>query len=584
VAAFTLVSYTSLQPGPSDLTNALLVQISEQLSSPSIKTSDSPLIQAVDTFQPSASALRVNILWFISLVLCLTCALAATLIQQWVRAYMRAAEHISVPQRRGHIRAFVFEGLQSFHVSAALEAIPALLHLSVFFFFGGLVEFLLQIDTTLAIALTAVISAVLVLYAILTVLPILYIDCPFQTPFTKTIWRLTQLALALFEVLRCYVSSCFLRLSKDATQLAPWCHTHIFREVVDKYVVRLVDGMEKLQELSAWSDHEVAVGIECRALQRTLKLLDREDEVELFIESIPGFLHSLDARDPNTVVVYLLDQKLLGSRLSMLLRSCVGTRMHTSHESRQRRALTCLRTVWHLTERLGAEWLNRWTTVQSELRIYTSLRDDHDPTVVANTLCTTALAAHGFLSALKEDKLRFTLPDTDILEDIVDIVTTLIGPSPALKEECTTKQDIIYNGLLVNLITFVLRLLPLLQAEFLPETDLVLAWDTLRILSNINCHEASLNTQVSFLRLCTEEMSDIWDDDVTLDMEHERFQLGDTSAGHTASSDVASLADVLLPMCSLLPQEVHDTFKLERVCRTPSPISPHGWSEEEESY
>jgi Family of unknown function (DUF6535) len=44
-------------------------------------------------FQPSTSAVRVNILWFLNLVLRLTCALLVTLMQQWVRRYLQASQH-----------------------------------------------------------------------------------------------------------------------------------------------------------------------------------------------------------------------------------------------------------------------------------------------------------------------------------------------------------------------------------------------------------------------------------------------------------------------------------------------------------
>ncbi|KAI0036217.1 hypothetical protein K488DRAFT_13843, partial [Vararia minispora EC-137] len=180
VAAFTLASYPALQPNSSDITNSLLLHILRQTSSQPLALPE-PILSS-DPFNPPDAALRVNILWFISLVLSMTCALVATLIQQWVRVYLHAADHSSVPYRRGHIHAFMFEGLQRFHVSATLEAVPALLHASVFLFLAGLFEFLLPVNTTVAYVLLTVVAVVSLCYAALTVLPIFFVNCPFQTP------------------------------------------------------------------------------------------------------------------------------------------------------------------------------------------------------------------------------------------------------------------------------------------------------------------------------------------------------------------------------------------------------------------
>ncbi|KAI0268953.1 hypothetical protein BGY98DRAFT_324556 [Russula aff. rugulosa BPL654] len=85
VAAFLIESYKQLQPSSSDTVILLLSQISQQLAALSSGSSISiPSGLPGQDFQPSASAIRVNILWFISLVLSLTCALLATLMQQWV--------------------------------------------------------------------------------------------------------------------------------------------------------------------------------------------------------------------------------------------------------------------------------------------------------------------------------------------------------------------------------------------------------------------------------------------------------------------------------------------------------------------
>ena len=50
------------------------------------------------------------------------------------------------PERRARMCAFFAEGANKLHIPWTVEGLPALLHLSVFLFFGGLVIFLFNID------------------------------------------------------------------------------------------------------------------------------------------------------------------------------------------------------------------------------------------------------------------------------------------------------------------------------------------------------------------------------------------------------------------------------------------------------
>ncbi|KZP12354.1 hypothetical protein FIBSPDRAFT_754951, partial [Athelia psychrophila] len=79
VTAFIIESYSGLMPDPNASTVALLQQISQQLGGNSAQNQ----IVASAPFSPTSSSLRVNALWTLSLCLALTCALVATLVQQW---------------------------------------------------------------------------------------------------------------------------------------------------------------------------------------------------------------------------------------------------------------------------------------------------------------------------------------------------------------------------------------------------------------------------------------------------------------------------------------------------------------------
>ncbi|KAN0137385.1 hypothetical protein V8E53_004830, partial [Lactarius tabidus] len=193
VAAFIIESYQSLSPNPSDTTNALLVQITQQLFNISTGASLTVIAtQSNQPFKPTASTVRVNVLWFASLVLSLTCALSATLMQQWARRYKELAQHHGAPHRRGRIRAYIFDGIRKFGMARAVATMPLLLHISVFLFFAGLVEFLFPTDTTVSYSTFGLVMAFALAYGILTVSPNLYLNCPYATPLSGVTWRLSQ--------------------------------------------------------------------------------------------------------------------------------------------------------------------------------------------------------------------------------------------------------------------------------------------------------------------------------------------------------------------------------------------------------
>ncbi|KAI0319075.1 hypothetical protein OF83DRAFT_1042768, partial [Amylostereum chailletii] len=134
-------------------------------------------------FSAPRSIIDVNILWFFSLIFSLTCALGATLVQQWTRNYSQAVfdEH-TAPRERGRLRAFLFAGVKRFRLPTVTSALPLLLHISVFLFFSGIVEFLWPINKVVALLTLVVVVIVGSIYAILTILPLLILNCPYHTP------------------------------------------------------------------------------------------------------------------------------------------------------------------------------------------------------------------------------------------------------------------------------------------------------------------------------------------------------------------------------------------------------------------
>ena len=123
---------------------AMLAQISQQIASIVPQVSIPPPPPPYSTAPPSSSVIRVNVCWLIGLVCSLSAALLAILVQQWVRSYMQVFRRYNHPLKRARFRQFYFEGAQRMQLLA--NAVPLLMHCSLFLFFWGLGDAMLSLD------------------------------------------------------------------------------------------------------------------------------------------------------------------------------------------------------------------------------------------------------------------------------------------------------------------------------------------------------------------------------------------------------------------------------------------------------
>ncbi|KAL0063655.1 hypothetical protein AAF712_009454 [Marasmius tenuissimus] len=133
VTAFTIESYQWLEPAPEDANVVLLTQIFQKLNNETI----SPPPQ----FEVSASAIRINVLWFLSLTIALVDALFALLCKQWIREHVRHT-HTRSPAEALALRWLRNQSLEKWHVPAILASLPILLELALFLFLAGVLELL----------------------------------------------------------------------------------------------------------------------------------------------------------------------------------------------------------------------------------------------------------------------------------------------------------------------------------------------------------------------------------------------------------------------------------------------------------
>ncbi|KAK6995917.1 hypothetical protein R3P38DRAFT_3222845 [Favolaschia claudopus] len=282
LTAFLIESYQTLTPDSGDDMKALLTQISKQLSG--IADGSSVDFPAPKPFVPPTSSLVCNLLWFISLGLSLSCALIATLVEQWARDFKYKTEMRSASVIRARIFSYLYYGLKRFNMHAVVEIIPLLLHASLILFFAGLVAFLVPVNEAVMISVIIVLGTMVIAYMTLTAFPLISRQSPYQTPLSTGLWRAIQLTRSIW---------------RSASE-------------ENKLPTSLVDVMHK----AALEDSDHRVDRDSRALSWTLKSLSDDVELEPFLE---GIVYALATTSLNRTLYDEPIRRLLQSRDVQLL-------------------------------------------------------------------------------------------------------------------------------------------------------------------------------------------------------------------------------------------------------------------------
>jgi hypothetical protein len=302
VASFLVGTYQSLQPNPQATSAFYLANIYQVLaaSNNSQTIISLPLPPDPSTFAPPLSALWFNTLWFLSLVISLTCALLATSLQQWARRYVRVTQPRYSPHKRARIRAFFAEGIEKLHLPWAVEALPALLHIAVFLFFAGLVVFLFTINHTVFSIVLWYIGFCIALYLYITLLPIFRHDSPFYTPLTTVAWFCaTGISWLVLRTLKAVASKLH---GQKFVSLDSWYRISVVENRLNK---RFFSGFTKETEGSAL---RLSSDIDVRGLSWTFNSLEEDHELEEFLAGIPGFLSSNEITNPGNALTDLVDR------------------------------------------------------------------------------------------------------------------------------------------------------------------------------------------------------------------------------------------------------------------------------------
>jgi hypothetical protein len=143
--------------------------------------------------------------------------------------------------------------------------------------------------------------------------------------------------------------------------------------------------------------------MDANSLRWAISSLQGDDALESFIAAIPQFLDTERHTYPHYTIGNLLEDPdvRLGWSIGRLLRTCAGSSHALELEIRKRRAITCARAVWCLTEKFSSISSLYWDTLFGEetADALSTLMEDPDISLALIARCTASLAA---LACLRE--------------------------------------------------------------------------------------------------------------------------------------------------------------------------------------
>ena len=408
---------------------------------------------SLDSFKPQRYAIHVNILWFLSLVIALSCGLGATLVQQWVRRYLRLTQHSDTPVHRVRVRTFLYAGMNEFHVCLIVENISLLLHAAIFLFFAGLVEFLLNINDEVAHVVLAAICIFAAIYFTLTFLPVIFQQCPFQTPLTSVFWYIAHIV----TVILLFPFTCS---SHVRTRIEELCsHT---RKGFDSHIMKAIVGKKILDK---------------EAVRGTLGMCRDDGDVEAFLEAVPGYLQ-IDDNVGTRIddIGSLLKPKgagmPLGQRMVHLLSTCINGNGKMDDVARRHRAITCSHVILELSKAVSSLTAKGLTldlpcAMGHKLQY---LSRDHDLEIAFAAVKTLAVLERALLEQLLDAEIREDQNRSAELAEVFAAATGKNDPaSPRYRPE--QRNDDWSDGRLIAVTEFTSNIFELLKRSWHPSRE-----------------------------------------------------------------------------------------------------------------
>lgn len=187
------------------------------------------------------------------------------------------------------------------------QALPSLVHLSLFIFFAGLIIYLFNINHAVFSAVACCVALSSALYGFITFMPIFWLDSPYYSPLTQPAWFLcTRFSYVIMSTLDDILSP-FVSFESHG-RIRRW--------------MDLCEQQKVWGRLSIFLDtiSNQSAEINFRILKWTVHDLYEDDELEEIFESIPDFLTSkevtLDYTRAQVMTENAMSQFLVNTLLS----------------------------------------------------------------------------------------------------------------------------------------------------------------------------------------------------------------------------------------------------------------------------
>ncbi|KAI0338714.1 hypothetical protein BDW22DRAFT_1337528, partial [Trametopsis cervina] len=184
VTAFVIASYPLLQE---DTTGAILVAVQQLVNQTAgysvlggtlVNTTAAPPAPT-SPFKPTPGIVRVNTLWFSSLVVSLSAASLGIFVKQWLRAYL--AFSTASPQGQLRAREFRHAGMEAWRVYGIAASLPLLIQAALGLFFTGLCYFTAEANESIGRTTFILVAAWGFMTSAILICPVFSSRCAYKT-------------------------------------------------------------------------------------------------------------------------------------------------------------------------------------------------------------------------------------------------------------------------------------------------------------------------------------------------------------------------------------------------------------------
>ena len=402
LTSFLVQSIQALQPSPAQQSVyyqqqslAMLVQISQQMATiaPQFSISSTPPLP-YHSPNPSPSDILVNICWIVSLVCSLSAALLAILIQQWVRSYMQVFQLYDHPLKRARFRQFFSEGATG--MPALAELVPGLIHLSLFLFFVGLSDSMLDINTTVGFSTVIPICFCGSLYLYSVLAPVWNPQSPYRNPYSLLVLYMIHSIRKLY-----------------AHRFHPGSTPRNMEEEREELVMQTEDRKGRDVRAIQWLVDNTTVNVETETFVLAIPgSFDTEWGLEVWREvssdsdsstgtSTTGSLVSLRSNSPHPpegTAVYTISRCV-----RYLFETCNNPNYFESEEARRRRMRACIEAAVSLICRIRfqLDWFGEIGGLVSEIGRIEQIDEPtsrSDPSFIKSWTCLSLMATPQILN------------------------------------------------------------------------------------------------------------------------------------------------------------------------------------------